>query len=484
MDIVEQLNDWAIFGIIFVTIFFVLGIAETIRNYTGRPPESTRKFVHVFIGLIICFCPILFKVNIQIILLSSLFIAINTYLLLSEKFKSMNATSRKSYGTIYFPLSVLILSFFWWDKPISFILAILVLTLADPIAAIFGAKQRNAFTPWIDKKSSRGTSAMFGSSFLIILLGTDILSKLYGSNFFIPLPILFGLGIFTALSATLSELVSYRGSDNLSIPIITFISYEIYLINYTRGTLTDLLLWAILSIIIFTFAYKKQSLSLSGAIGGYLLGIIIFGAGGWNWITPLVFFFISSSILSSIKRKKLSRRDLVQILANGGFPTICAIEYIFWGSPYSSIFFLGAISSATADTWGTEIGYFSKASPTLIFSKKKVSRGTSGGITILGTLSSICGGFIIGLIAHFSFGIENIFIPLTIAGLLGSLFDSILGNFIQGKFRCNKCNEIIEERSHCNASALLITGSKFIDNNMVNFLNTLTGAITAFLIWI
>ena len=115
MDIFDQLNDWTIFGIIFVTIFFVLGIAETIRNYTGRPPESTRKFVHVFIGLIICFCPILFKVNYQLITLSSLFIVINTYLLLSEKFKSMNATSRKSYGTIYFPFSVLILSFFWWD---------------------------------------------------------------------------------------------------------------------------------------------------------------------------------------------------------------------------------------------------------------------------------------------------------------------------------------------------------------------------------
>ena len=227
----------------------------------------------------------------------------------------MNATSRKSYGTIYFPFSVLILSFFWWDKPISFILAILVLTLADPIAAIFGAKQRHVFIPWIDKKSMQGSLAMFSASFLIILLGTDILSQLYGSNFFIPLPILFGLAIFTALSATLAELVSFRGSDNLSIPIITFISYEIYLINYTRGTLTDLLLWAILSIIIFTFAYKKQSLSLSGAIGGYLLGIIIFGAGGWNWITPLVFFFISSSILSTIKRKKSSRRDLVQTVS-------------------------------------------------------------------------------------------------------------------------------------------------------------------------
>ena len=484
MYIFEQLNDWTIFGIIFVTIFFVLGIAETIRNYTGRPPESTRKFVHVFIGLIICFCPILFKVNIQLILLSSLFIAINTYLLLSEKFKSMNATSRKSYGTIYFPLSVLILSFFWWDKPISFMLAILVLTLADPIAAIFGAKQPHIFIPWIDKKSMQGSLAMFSASFLIILLGTDILSKFYGSNFFIPLPILFGLAIFTALSATLAELVSFRGSDNLSIPIITFISYEIYLINYTHGTLTDLLLWSILSIIIFTFANKKHSLSLSGAIGGYLLGIIIFGAGGWNWITPLVFFFISSSILSNIKRKKSSKRNIVQILANGGFPTICAIEYIFWGSPYSLILYLGAISSATADTWGTEIGYFSKSSPRLILSKKKVSRGTSGAITYLGTLGSIFGGFIIGLIGQKFFGIDNLIIPITIAGFLGSLFDSMLGNYIQGKYKCKECNITIEEQSHCNNSAILISGSKFIDNDMVNFLNTLFGAITAYLIWL
>ena len=40
MDIVDQLNDWAIFGIIFVTIFFVLGIAETIRNYTGTVSDT------------------------------------------------------------------------------------------------------------------------------------------------------------------------------------------------------------------------------------------------------------------------------------------------------------------------------------------------------------------------------------------------------------------------------------------------------------
>ena len=54
--------------------------------------------------------------------------------------------------------------------------------------------------------------------------------------------------------------------------------------------------------------------------------------------------------------------------------------------------------------------------------------------------------------------------------------------FIQGKYLCNECNDIVEERSHCNNLALLLSGSKLIDNNMVNFLNTLFGAITAYLI--
>ena len=484
MDIIEQLNDWAIFGIIFVTIFFVLGIAETIRNYTGRPPESTRKFVHIFIGLIICFCPILFKVNIQIILLSSLFIVINTYLLLSEKFKSMNATSRKSYGTIYFPLSVLMLSFFWWDKPISFILAILVLTLADPIAAIFGARQRHTFTPWIDKKSVRGTSAMLGSSFLIILLGTDIFSKLYGSNFFIPLPILFGLGIFTAISATLSELISYRGSDNLSIPIITFISYEVYLINYTRGTLTDLLLWTILSIIIFSYAYKLKSVSISGAIGGFLVGIFIFGSGGWVLISPLVFFFISSSFLSIIKNEKPSQRDVMQILANGGAPTFFALSYFFFQDQIFLLGFLGSLSASTADTWATEIGFLSKKRPYLIFTSRQVKKGVSGSISLLGTFGSIAGALSIGLISFYIFEFKNTIALITLIGSMGSFIDTLMGRYIQGKFYCTKCNKDIEQYFHCGAETILTSGFKWIDNNLVNFIASLASGIIIIIIYL
>ena len=484
MNSIISVDQWTLFGLIFVTIFVVLGLAEFIRNYFNKPPESTRKFVHIFIGLIICFCPLLFKVNYQLITLSSLFIAINTYLLLSKKFKSMNATSRKSYGTIYFPFSVLILSFFWWDKPISFILSILVLTFADPIAAIFGSQQSYKFTPWIDKKSIRGSLAMFGSSFLIVLLGTDLLLKFYGSNYSIPIPTLLGLGIFTALSATLAESVSCKGSDNLSIPIITFISYEIYLINFSHGTLTDLHFWTALSIIIFSYSYKKESLSISGAIGGYILGIIIFGSGGWNWIIPLIAFFISSSILSHFNRKEKAQRNLIQILANGGLATIFAIENIFWGSTSSLIFYLGAISAANADTWGTEIGYQSKSKPKLIFSNQIVSRGTSGSITLLGTIGSILGAILIAGLGQIIFDQKNIFIPIAIAGISGSIFDSILGRFFQAKYYCKVCGNHTEDTIHCNVPTEMTKGIKLINNNMVNFLNTLLGGIIGYFLWL
>ncbi|MEC7759771.1 MAG: hypothetical protein VYA76_02110, partial [Candidatus Neomarinimicrobiota bacterium] len=98
MDLNIYLHDWTVFAIIFIGIFLVLGIAELLRKIMMKPPESTRKFVHIFVGLIVSICPILFKSNFQLITLSSLFIVINGYLIKSNKIASLHVTTRKSYG--------------------------------------------------------------------------------------------------------------------------------------------------------------------------------------------------------------------------------------------------------------------------------------------------------------------------------------------------------------------------------------------------
>ena len=478
-----SLNDWTLFGIIFTGIILVLGMAEFIRHYIKLAPESTRQFVHIFIGLIVASGPLIFKANVQLMTLSILFIVINMILLMSGKVKSMHATERKSYGTVYFPMAVLIMSYFWWDKPISFILAIIVLTIADPTAAFIGKNGRTTFIPWRDKKSRRGSLAMFGITIMIIMLGTDILARVYHAAFLIPLPVLIGLSIFTAFSAALAESISFRGSDNLSTPLITFLSYEIFLINYTHGTLPQLLVWTVISIGIFSLAWKQKSLSTSGAISGFLMGIIIFGSGGWPWIIPLVFFFISASVLSHLHHKPYSHRNILQILANGGVGTIFAIIYFFTNFPPAIVLYLGAIGAATADTWATEIGFYSKNQPRLVLSKKIVARGVSGGVTFLGIFGSAMGALIIGILGEEILHLNDLLLPLTIGGLTGSLVDSILGRFVQAQFKCSQCGSQTEDRYHCDHKTKLIFGSKWIGNDMVNFINTIVGAFVAYFFW-
>ncbi len=235
--------------------------------------------------------------------------------------------------------------------------------------------------------------------------------------------------------------------------------------------------------VIFSIAWNRKSVSSSGAISGYIMGIIVFGAGGWPWIIPLVFFFISSSILSHLRHKPYSNRNILQILANGGVGTLFAIIYFFWQFPPAIVLYLGAIGAATADTWATEIGFYSKSKPRLVLSKQVVKRGISGGVTFLGIIGSVLGALIIGLLGESILNMNDLLLPLAVAGFIGSLTDSILGGYIQAQFKCSICNEHIENRYHCNTKSKLISGSKWIDNDAVNFINTIIGANAAYFLW-
>ena len=98
--------------------------------------------------------------------------------------------------------------------------------------------------------------------------------------------------------------------------------------------MTKLFLGFIFALIISILAYKAKSLDKSGAIAATLEGTLIFGLGGWEWAILLLTFFISSSALSRMfkKRKahfqekfdKGSRRDALQVLGNGGLAALFA----------------------------------------------------------------------------------------------------------------------------------------------------------------
>lgn len=264
-----------------------------------------------------------------------------------------------------------------------------------------------------------------------------------------------------------------------------------------------LLLGLFSSGIIGLLAYRRRSLSRSGMAGAVLTGTTTFGLGGWSWGLSLIFFFVSSSFLSHFRERdkigiatdkfsKGSRRDLGQVIANGGIATLLALSY---GSTSSTTLrnilqagYVGALATATADTWATEVGVFSRQQPRLLTTGKPVPAGTSGGITLLGTGASAAGAFFLGLVFWLLQRWRRAYTPLPLiafmSGLLGSLFDSLLGATVQAIYYCSACNKETERQIHsCGTKTRLRRGLHWLNNDVVNFLATLVGGLVAMVVY-
>ncbi len=248
--------------------------------------------------------------------------------------------------------------------------------------------------------------------------------------------------------------------------------------------MTPLLVGFLLALLIAAAAYWTHSLSLSGALGALLVGTIIFGLGGLSWAILLLAFFISSSALTRLfgrrkstladKFEKGGQRDLGQVLANGAIPALFAgLHFFFPDQAWPWLAFATSLAAVNADTWATEIGVLSPEPPVLITSWKKVERGTSGAISLHGTLAALAGAFLIGILGA-ALGPAGRFWArleiIPIAGLLGALFDSFLGATVQAVYFCLSCSKETEKHPlhTCGTGTTQVRGWKWLNNDMVN----------------
>ncbi len=272
--------------------------------------------------------------------------------------------------------------------------------------------------------------------------------------------------------------------------------------------LIQILLGLLLSALIGFVAYRRGSLSKSGVFGAMLVGTTIFGFGGWAWGILLVVFFVSSSALSHFKESRKAalaekfskghQRDLAQTLANGGAGALFAFLNATLPSPIWWLAFAGALATVNADTWATELGVLSKSAPRLVTTGQTVEVGTSGGVTRAGTLAALAGAGLIGLLAalfawvwggyqmRLSWNAIIIGVVVTLAGLLGSLFDSQLGATVQAIYFCDSCGKETERypMHRCGNMTRLLRGWRWLDNDWVNFISSLAGAALAAGFWL
>ena len=304
------------------------------------------------------------------------------------------------------------------------------------------------------------------------------------------------------------------------------------------GLVPRLALGLALSACIGFLAWRRQTLSQSGIVGAIVVGTLLFGFGGVSAGLLLIAFFVSSSSLSKYGARRVSKvsamqfydksgnRDIWQALANGGCAALLAVAHAAFldvNEPVAFMLyagFIGALATATADTWATELGVLGGQSPRMITNLRlHVPPGTSGAVSIAGTIASVAGALFIGVAFAAFTTIDGLLFPLALhtqwlgnvyfsilhtnwfglapsgiavfviaavaSGSLGSAFDSLLGATCQALYRPAPGLQLTEKRSAADGSPNeLLRGWRSMTNDSVNFLSTVAGALIAMFIFV
>ena len=124
--------------------------------------------------------------------------------------QAMTSSDRSNLGTVYFPLSFVVVIWLFWDRPALLVGGLMPMTWGDALAAVLGRRYgRRRYTVLGATRSLEGSLVMFGASALATWLALALLDG--GGN---PL----GLALATAVGAALAESISPWGLDNLTVP--------------------------------------------------------------------------------------------------------------------------------------------------------------------------------------------------------------------------------------------------------------------------
>jgi phytol kinase len=208
--------------------------AETLRH-CQVDGERVRKVIHIGVGNIILLAWILDaprSIGIGASVLFSLVAWLSYHI---KILPGLNGVNRQSFGTVFYAASIgILIALFWTPGRYMFaVIGVLVMTWGDAIAALVGqAWGRHPYTVFGNRKSWEGSLAMWGVSTLAIA------SMLLAGHYWlgVPLPwwLACGVAVLVAAIATGLEVFSWRGIDNLTVPLASgALSY--WLLQWMHG---------------------------------------------------------------------------------------------------------------------------------------------------------------------------------------------------------------------------------------------------------
>ena len=222
-------------NIIVLSFVYLVGISlllvfnELVYRRLNPTSEITRKFAHFVSVLATAPFPYIFPSHWYILVLALLFAGGLFFTRKGKQLKSIHGVERKSIGSYLLPLSIYITFLIsnLTENKFIYILPMLILAICDPMAAILGIniKNYNGRIKIFKRKLNKtwlGSGAFLVSSFVISIIALYFHRGVFDLK-------TFWLALAVAVTTMLAELISWRGSDNLSIPLSAVVVLQLFL---------------------------------------------------------------------------------------------------------------------------------------------------------------------------------------------------------------------------------------------------------------
>lgn len=193
----------------------MFGIGEILYHVFHIKTEITRKFSHIVAGFIALLFPFLLSSHYSVLLLIVVFMLLLIITKRLNLLKSIHSIERKSFGSYLFPLSVYYCFILYsiHDHYIFYFQPICILAICDACAAFAGKKwPYGRYNNSIHSKTLVGSAMFFTAAFVVTV---SLFLSLTNMEFIVVMAV----SVMISMVSTVIEAISYKGMDNLTIPI-------------------------------------------------------------------------------------------------------------------------------------------------------------------------------------------------------------------------------------------------------------------------
>ena len=255
MSALAQLNPWLGMLAVCVSMLSLMLGLRILQRRRELDPEIARKLFHMGGGALAVSLPWLFQESWPVLLLTGVtigtFIALRCLPTLARGLgQVLHAVSRRSHGEFYFPLGVCLVFLLAGSATVPYVVSILVVAVADSFAALIGAAYgRHHFWGVRGGKTVEGSTAFFLASFLCIHVPLLLWTDTGGAE-----SLLIGLNL--ALILMLAEAVARRGTDNLLLPVLTWVLLNMFLDKSALDLIVHLSAISCLSLLVSSWRFR------------------------------------------------------------------------------------------------------------------------------------------------------------------------------------------------------------------------------------